>query len=76
MANEITIIIELLKRTGNIYLGILLGGLIIRSPLQKYRKEFVKITINVAIPFLIIISFLEIKFDSSDWIFPVIAGVL
>jgi predicted permease len=47
-----------------------------QSSLKKHRNEFVKVTINIAIPFLIVISFLEIEFESSDWIFPVMASLL
>ncbi|MDH5402683.1 MAG: hypothetical protein OEY49_09345 [Candidatus Heimdallarchaeota archaeon] len=74
--NEYTqIIFELIIRSSKIYLGVFLGFLWIKSPLQKYRKEFVNFTISVFTPFLIFISILKIE-DSSFWLFPLIAAIL
>lgn len=69
------IIIDILGRTGKIYLGVILGIIFIRSPLKKYRKEFIYITINIFTPLLIIGSFVDI--DSTDnWFLPVIGAIL
>lgn len=69
------IIIDILGRTGKIYLGVILGLIFIQSPLKKYRKEFIYITINVFTPFLIFVSFVNIDF-ADNWFLPMIGALL
>jgi predicted permease len=75
VAQEFYILLESLKRTGSIYLGVLLGFLWMKTPLEKYRKQFVKTTINLLTPLIILISLLRIEID-NDWVFPVLAAIL
>lgn len=69
------IIIDILGRTANIYLGVLFGIIFIRSPLKKYRKEFIFVTINIFTPFLVLVSFVNIEF-SDNWFLPMIGALL
>lgn len=69
------IIIDILGRTGNIYLGVFFGFIFIRSPLKKYRKEFIYVTINIFTPFLVFVSFVIIDF-ADNWFLPMIAALL
>lgn len=69
------IIIDILGRTANIYLGVLFGIIFIRSPLKKYRKEFIFVTINIFTPFLVLVSFVNIEF-SDNWFLPMIGAIL
>ncbi|MHA2251640.1 MAG: AEC family transporter [Candidatus Kariarchaeaceae archaeon] len=76
MASEFQILLETMKRTGNIYLGVAIGILWVHTPLEKYRKHFVFLTINTLTPLIIMISLLRIEtFQGADWIFPVIAAL-
>ena len=69
------IILDILGRTANIYLGVIFGIIFIRSPLKKYRKEFIHVTINIFTPFLVLVSFINIDF-ADNWFLPVVGGIL
>ncbi len=62
--------------SGKIYLGIFLGFIWIKSPLQEHKDLFVKFTINVFTPILIIVSIINIEVNKFDWLFPVIGAIL
>ena len=68
------ILIDIFTRTGKIYLGVLVGYLFIVSPLRKYKKGFVDVTMNILTPILIFVSILQVE-GSSEAIFPALASV-
>ncbi|MHA2504513.1 MAG: AEC family transporter [Candidatus Kariarchaeaceae archaeon] len=69
------IIGEIFSRVIVIYIGIFAGFLFIKSPLQRFRKQFIDIAIYVLTPLLIYFSFLTI--DSSQYlIYPIIGAIL
>ncbi|MCY3413554.1 MAG: hypothetical protein INQ03_18070 [Candidatus Heimdallarchaeota archaeon] len=71
------IMLEILSKTAMIYLGVFTGVIFIKSPLAKYRKLFVNITINIVTTMLVFVSFVKIAdFQGNDWIFPIIASLL
>lgn len=75
--SNVSIILEILQNTSKIYFGVLLGWIFIKSPLSKYRKEFITITINFFTPILMFISLIRISnFEGNEWIFPIIAALL
>lgn len=70
----VVIISNVLQRSFKIYLGILLGYIFIRSPLQKYRAPFVKLTINIFTPILIISSLINLNTDEYVLV-PIFAAI-
>lgn len=68
------IILDIGERTFRIYLGILVGFIFIKSPLGKYRKEFVQLAINVFTPFLVFISILRLELSDTAFI-PIIVSI-
>ncbi len=75
--SNVAIILAIFNRTLIIYLGVFLGFVFIKSPLNKYRKQFITFTINIFTPMLIFVSFVKIgDFNDNDWAFPIIAALL
>lgn len=75
MVNYLQIFLDIGQRSLDIYLGVGLGYLFIKSPLGKYRKLFVDITINFFTPYLIFISLIGIELD-GNWFYPVLGAIL
>jgi len=75
MSTIFQIIFDVLSRVITLYIGVTAGLIFIKSPLKKFKREFIWITINIFTPFLIFISFLSIELDSAV-LYPIFGAIL
>ena len=74
MADFFSVFFEIVLGTGLIYLGVISGFLFIKSPLAKFRGQFISILLNICTPFLIFIAIVQLE-SSNNFIVPIIASI-